>query len=65
MKPSVKIILGVVGVLVGLGFIMPAVALWRTQGALPGSSIALLLLGLSLTAAGLYSGTTGIHRLRS
>ncbi len=65
MKPSVKIILGVVGVLVGLGFVMPAVALWRTQGALPGSSIALLLLGLSLTAAGLYSGTTGIRRLRS
>ena len=65
MKPAVKIVLGVAGVLVGLGFIMPAVALWRTQGALPIGDIGLLLLGLILTAGGLYSGTTGIRRLRS
>ena len=61
MKRNLQIIGGVVAVLVGLGFIMPAVALWRTQGSLPTMSVALLLLGVSLSlgAAGPSSPARG------
>ncbi len=52
MKRNFQIIGGVVAVLVGLGFIMPAVALLRTQGALSGVDIALLLLGVFLSLGG-------------
>ena len=52
MKRNLQIIGGVVAVLVGLGFIMPAVALLRTQGALSGVDIALLLLGVFLSLGG-------------
>ena len=65
MKPSLKIVLDVVAVLVGVGFVMPAVSLWRSQSSLPGGSVGLLLLGLTLTGAGFYSGTTGIRRLKN
>ena len=64
MKPTLKITIGVIAVLVGLGFVMPAVALWRTQGSLPAASIGLLMLGLVLTVAGLYAGATGVRRSR-
>ena len=51
MKP-IKIILGVVAVLVGMGFIMPAIAQWKQEGAMTGMSVVLCLLGLALTIAG-------------
>ena len=47
MKRNLQIIGGVVAVLVGLGIIMPAAALWRTQGLLPAMSVALLLFGVA------------------
>ena len=52
MKRNLQIIGGVVAVLAGLGFIMPAVALWRTQGSLPAVSVALLLVGVVLSLGG-------------
>jgi hypothetical protein len=52
MKRILTIIAGILGVLLGLGFVFPAVALWRTSGTLPGVSVALLLLGLVLTLGG-------------
>jgi len=52
MKRNLQIIGGVVAVLVGLGFIMPAVALLRAQGSLPAVSVALLLLGVCLSLGG-------------
>jgi len=62
MKRNLQILGGVVAVLVGLGFIMPAVAQWRTQGALPGVSVALLLLGVFLSLGGIGAVATGIRR---
>lgn len=52
MKRNLQILGAVVAVLVGLGFIMPAVAQLRTQGALPGVGVALLLLGVFLSLGG-------------
>ena len=59
MKRPLIIISGIVGVLVGMGFVFPAVALMRTTGNLPNVSVGLLFLGIMLTlggAAGAYSG---------
>jgi len=52
MKRILKIILGVIAVLVGMGFVMPAIAQWRHEGAMTGSSVALCLLGAVMTLAG-------------
>jgi len=65
MKPYVYILLGLIGILVGLGFVMPAIAQWRDLGTMPGSSVALLILGIVLTTAGLFSGVKGLRKRQS
>jgi hypothetical protein len=62
MKRTITIILGFIGLLVGLGFIMPALAQWRTQGSLPGASVALLLLGILLSLGGLLATANGCRK---
>lgn len=64
MKRNLQIIGGVVTVLVGLGFIMPAVAQLRSEGALPGVSVALLLLGVFLSLGGGWGVLTGARQTR-
>jgi len=58
MKRTLKIILGIIAVLVGMGFVMPALAQWRHEGAMTGSSVALCLFGALMTLAG---GGAAIH----
>jgi len=58
MKRTLKIILGIIAVLVGMGFVMPALAQWRHEGAMTSLSVALLLLGTVLTLA---VGGAAIH----
>ena len=62
MKRNLQIIGGVAAVLVGLGFIMPAVALLRTQGALPGVDVALLMLGAVLSLGGGWGVLAGARQ---
>ena len=62
MKRILKIILGVIAVLVGMGFVMPAVAQWRHEGAMTSSSVALCLLGAVLTLAGVGAAFQGVVR---
>ena len=62
MKRILTIIAGILGVLIGLGFVFPAVAQWRTLGALPGMSVALLLLGIALTLGGGGAAFCGIRK---
>jgi hypothetical protein len=52
MKRTLLIIIGILGALVGLGFVLPAIALLRTTGALPAFEVALLVLGVALTLSG-------------
>jgi len=59
MKRPLIISAGIVGVLVGLGFIFPAVALMRTTGSLPNTSVGLLLLGIGLTLGGVRAAFCG------
>ena len=56
---------GCVTILVGLGFVFPAVAKLRSQGLLLGPEVLLLLLGLALTVAGLGSLGWGMRSLRA
>jgi len=58
MKRTLKITIGIVAILVGMGFVLPAVAQWRHEGSMTGTSIALLLLGAVMTLAG---GSAAIH----
>ena len=62
MKKALIITLGVVGVLVGMAFVMPAVALWRNTGAMAGADVGLLALGLVLTLGGLGTATLAATR---
>lgn len=65
MKRKLQIIGGVVAVLVGLGFIMPAVAQLRTEGALPAMGVALLLLGVFLSLGGGWGVLAGARQTRA
>ncbi len=62
MKKAYAIGGGVIGVLVGLGFVMPAVALLRDKGALPTFEVGCLLLGIVLTLAGAAAAILGVRR---
>ena len=42
MKRILIITIGIIGVLVGMGFVMPAVAQWRQEGSLTALSVALV-----------------------
>jgi hypothetical protein len=53
---------GVLGVFVGMGFVMPAFALLRDEGALPSFEIGCLLLGILLTLAGAAATVIGVKR---
>jgi hypothetical protein len=65
MKRILLLVAGVAGLLIGLGFIMPAVALWRHEGSMPGSSVALLALGIGLSMTGVGAALRGIAQGRS
>jgi hypothetical protein len=62
MKPPIKIILGIIAVLVGMGFVMPAVAQWRHEGAMTHSSVVLCLLGAVMTLAGIGAALHSVTR---
>lgn len=62
MKKAWAIVGGILGVLVGMGLVMPAVALMNKTGSLPSFEVALLILGLALTLAG--AGATAYSALR-
>jgi hypothetical protein len=53
MKRTLIIIGGVFGVLIGMGFVVPAIAQWNHEGSMTGVSVALLLLGLMMTLGGI------------
>lgn len=65
MNRTITLITGVLFVLVGLGFVFPAIAQLRDTGALPAFSVALLLLGLTLTLSGGGAVVYSARRLRA
>ena len=65
MKRLLMVGAGAVAVLVGLGFIMPAVAKMRQQSGLPSVDIGLLLLGILLTLAGVTTAICSLRQVKS
>lgn len=55
MKRILLIVAGVVGVLVGLGLIMPAVAWWRSSGLDSLKVMLPLLIGVALVLGALFA----------
>jgi hypothetical protein len=62
MKRPTKIIFGIIAVLIGMGFVMPAVAQWRHEGAMTASSVVLCVLGAMMTLAGIGAAILGVTR---
>jgi hypothetical protein len=56
MKQRILLLLGVLAVLVGFGFVLPALAKLRAIGCLPGPDIRFLVLGVLMVAAGPTAG---------
>lgn len=52
MQRLILLVSGIVTVLIGLGLVMPAVALLQKTGALPAFSVATLLIGIVLGLGG-------------
>jgi len=65
MNRPIIFVAALLGILIGMAFIMPAVAQLRLEGALPAWGVALLILGLALTAAGSIALAYGVKRLRA
>ena len=64
MKRKFTTVIGIFGVLIGLGFILPALAQLRTSGSLPGLSVALLLLGTALSIGGVSTALCCFRKRR-
>jgi predicted phage tail protein len=62
MKPLIKIILGIVAVMIGMAFVMPAVAQWKQEGGMTALSVMLCLLGAVMTLAGIAAAIQGIAK---
>ena len=62
MKRTLRVGAGVVGVLVGAGFVLPALARMKQLGALPTVDLLLLLMGGTLVALGVAAAMLGLRR---
>jgi len=65
MKRGVLIGLGIAGVMVGMAFVMPAVAQYRQSGAMSNGEPWLFLLGSLMTLAGVGAGFRGLIKGRA
>lgn len=65
MKRGLMIGAGIVGVMVGMALVMPAVAQYRQIGAMHRSEPWLFLIGSLITLAGCYAGAKGCMKKRA
>jgi hypothetical protein len=65
MKRGLIITGGIIGILVGMAFVMPAVAQYRQLGAMRNGEPWLFLIGSLLTLAGCVAGIRGLKRNRA
>jgi 4-hydroxybenzoate polyprenyltransferase len=65
MKRSLIISAGIVGILVGMAFVMPALAQYRHEGAMKNSEPWLFLLGSAMTLAGCVVAIRSLKRARA
>jgi hypothetical protein len=65
MKRGLMIGAGIVGVMVGMALVMPAVAQYRAIGAMHGPTPFLFLIGSLMTLGGFFAGIRGFKRARA
>jgi hypothetical protein len=65
MKRGLIITAGIVGIMVGMALVMPAVAQYRQLGAMKNEEPWLFLIGSLLTLAGCVAGIRGLKRSRA
>ncbi len=65
MKKGLIIAAGVAGVLVGMAFVMPAVAQYQHEGAMKNGEPWLFLLGSLLTIGGCVAAVRSLKRTRA
>ncbi len=65
MKRGMMIVLGIVGVMVGMALVMPAVAQYRQVGAMQHEEPWLFLIGSLMTLAGCVAGFRGLKKARA
>lgn len=65
MKRGMMIGAGIIGVMVGMALVMPAVAQYRQIGAMHNNEPWLFLIGSLMTLAGFYAGAKGLIKKRA
>ncbi len=65
MKRGVMIGAGIVGVMVGMALVMPAMAQYRQIGAMHGPTPFLFLIGSLMTLGGFFAGIRGLKKVRA
>ena len=59
MKKTLMVLAGILGVLVGTAFILPALAWYRDHGAMPVAQMGFLALGFAIAIGGLSAAIYG------
>jgi hypothetical protein len=65
MNRIISILIGLVGALVGLGLILPALAKVRDYGAMPGAVVGIYTLGIVLAIVGAGTAVYAITRRKA
>jgi drug/metabolite transporter (DMT)-like permease len=65
MKKTLLFLVGILGVLFGTAFILPALAWYRDHGAMPADHLGFLLLGIAIAIGGLSTTIYGFKRLKA
>ena len=65
MKKSLVITLGIIGVLVGMALVMPAVAQYRHEGVMRNGEPWLFLIGSLMTLAGCGAAVRSLRKSRA
>jgi hypothetical protein len=65
MKRTIMVLVGIVGVLCGVAFILPACAWYRDHGAMPAEHLEFLLLGVVIVAGGLSTAIYGCKKRKA
>jgi hypothetical protein len=65
MKKTLIVLAGILGVMVGAAFILPAAAWYRDHGAMPAAQMGFLALGIAIAIGGLSTAIYGFKKRKA